>query len=258
MSVRFSLAFLAALALAVPVRAATDEYANIHTVAVVSLLGGVQVNSANDFKWTNTPDYPLPADLQLDDFATAQAAAALKDRFTVIRLPSQRYPAANYQASFLSGPFDKLRDRLKSDPATANVDAYIVISPNTVDVLGSEWTGLSLTHAKGMFGRESTFLWAVYDVTVYDARTGSRIDYGTAKMTRGYALAAVETCDNGLWASAPEQITDAQKQQIADQFQATIAQSLSVALMGAQLIPDTGDPADLTVWDGRPLACHKD
>lgn len=244
--------------LAAPAFAADDEYANVHTVAVISVVGDVEMKSLNDIRLTDTPNYRLPPDTRLDAFVTAQVADALKSRFTVIQVAPERFPAAAWPVGLVSSAFDKMRTQLRADPALANVDAYVVVAPRTVDIMGSIWTGLSVTHAHGIFGRDTTGLWAVYTVTVYDAKTGDRIDYGTAKLAHnGLAVAATKQCDNVLWAETPDKLTAAQTHQIGDEFEATISQSLTVALEASRLIPDAGDPADIASWDGRPLVCHK-
>jgi len=238
---------------------APDEYAHIRTVAVVSALGNIPMRGGGEHGWRQRADVTIPGDWAIDDFVTTLVADALRYRFQVLRVPSGPGAARDLLAALALSPFDGFQERVKAKPLALSVDAYIVVYPVTVEVSGEQWEGLALTHSGGLFRRGRTFASAAYAVAVYDARTGGRIGYGTARSPDAGpppALLTVETCDNEIWASRPDKLTPAQQLEINDAFRALIARSLPAALQDAGLIGGGNARIRTDFLEGRPLACR--
>jgi len=177
------LAALLSMFSAIAARAANeagDEYANIHTVAVVSALGSditMQTYGATVF---DNALYMLHANWSPDALVIQQIKAALGGRFTIGNAVDPQ-AFANIAPGALGDMGSALRQRVLAQPKANGVDAYVVVVPDTVTLMGLSWRGLQVTRNLALFGRGGTSVNAYYMVEVIDAVTGDRIDYGTAR-----------------------------------------------------------------------------
>jgi hypothetical protein len=226
--------FLSALSYNLASAADTDEYENIHTVAVISRVGdtfhfqqlGMTIFSNSDTT-IQVPDW------ELTDKIASMATAALSSRFTVI--PSG--------LSDISGTAD-LRPLIRALPPEKIADAYIVIaeSKRQVPMRNFYISGLGIFRQEMLFGRHFDMLHADYLVGVLDGKTFKQIDYGTSQMKDGGFLGPIPAevpSDESNWADDPNTLTDLQKQAIKSQLTELIEESLPHALASANLIPKT-------------------
>ena len=225
---------------------AADKYAGIHAVAVVSAIGHVPILGTGPmFSWTSPPEVTFPDDWKLDDFTSSLITDALKSRFTVLRVPAEPDFAKHLNAGLFTTAFSKYRDLLKEKPLLQPVDAYVMIVAREISSGYGDWTGLQLAHmGGGLLGREQTLASAAYEVDVYDATTGSRIDFGTSRLPDAGPLSTgliSDICSGGDLSVTPDKLSETQKQQITDEFHFLIAATLPTALKNAGLVA-SADP----------------
>jgi hypothetical protein len=228
---------------------AADRYANVHSVAIVSALGdGILLEQKADVTLNDTaPTVVFDSKLDLDGFATKLVTDAVSARFTVV--DSAIDPSQIMDATAPADIVRKMMDHRNSDSAPP-VDAFIVIHPDTWNVqtpiraLVNSYSGLSLMHIHGLFGGYDTILSIQYTVTVFDAKTGKVIDFGTANLaTRNFLRnpKPLLFCDGKLWPDDPEHLDDARATQLRTDIMAVMARSLPIALEGANLIEKADD-----------------
>lgn len=214
---------------------ASDPFAAIHTVAIESSLGDKLILKQDaDIFGATAPDMPLPTGADIDGYVTSQIRAAVADRFTVV------------------------------DPS-ANPDAIIAVRPEEIDqhmyapvVADFSYSGLSLTHSKGLFGKYTILLSAQFSVSVADTKTGKQIAFGPAKGPATGIFGAqpdpIEFCNRALWPTSPATPSADEIEQISADLMAIIAMSLPNALVRAGLSTH-GNDVKLTDWNGRKLLC---
>ena len=213
--------------------ASTDEYNNIHTVAVISRVGGTfhfqQLGLtifSNSDKTIQIPGWGI------NDKFVSMTTEALSSRFTVI--PSG-------PPDDISGIAD-LRPLIQALPPEKIADAYVVIaeSKRQVPMRTFYESGLGIFRQEMLFGRHFDLLHADYVVGVLDGKTFKQIDYGSSQMKDGGILGifpAELPSDESNWADDPDTLTDVQKQAIQLQLSQLIEKSLPHALASANLIP---------------------
>jgi hypothetical protein len=258
------LAALAFAMVATGAQAKSDAYANIHSVAVVSTLGdGLLMIQDIELAAKPDADFVLPLGLDLDRTIEGKIKEAVAGRFAVIEssldgasLGSYDDRAADRQAvramiSRLPGP---------QPDALILVQSHTITQQSMIRALTFQYTGLSLTRTKGLFGRYSLLLSAQYAVSVIDAKTGERIGFGSALLPPtgllGLRPDPILTCDEAIWPKLPHAPSEDEKAQIQAEAMAVIAMSLPNALEVAGLSP-AGSSTKLTDWNGRKLICHE-
>lgn len=196
--------------MAVSPSASPADYTNIHSVAVISALGGKLRMQSHNFLGTKEKDLDISS-WNIDGEIEARLRQYLSDRFTFKDVPYDRAALAGIPNGRWDNFFSKFPDFLKSLPRDA-VDAYIVVRPD-LGAYAPGIEGLGLENG-GAFSDITPVVWANYDIDIVDAHTGKVI---------GQAYSQVRLRDNtppsfvGLYASdalkvgGDFQITDTQK-----------------------------------------------
>jgi hypothetical protein len=246
----------ATLALTAGAQAGDDEYAQVHTVAIVSVLSA-------GLHWETTGlthfDYKiedLHLDWNVDDHVERSIADALRGRFTVSAKP---LPHALFDGDVLDHSLSKSAlTSLGALPEATGVDAYIVVMPARLSIY-FDTTGIVVSHHHGAFGRELTDLRSAFWVNIFDAHTGKRIDSGAANsFIEQQEFGLMERCDNAIWADTPAELNTQQRSQVADAIKSVIDKSLPFALSNATLIPkaDAHDRAAKAASEPGSATCH--
>jgi hypothetical protein len=241
-----------ALALSLPAYAGSaDEYANIHTVGVISALG-------DSIDWTTVglvvfqnDQATLPiGDWKLDDDIAQRVAAALSPRFTVKMITTDVSALETLQVTVMRSVSPDLENFVRGLPANNGVDAYVIVSkaqlPDTVGGSNQSLWGLGVYRHPLMFGRGLFAVYADYRVNVIDARTGNQIDFGSSyspdssnfrKRFAWHRMPATDYAETPQ-AATPKQIADIK----AELFKIT-EDSLGIALANANLLGPSSGPA---------------
>jgi hypothetical protein len=225
-------AALAALSmLGASAKADDDEYAKVHTVAIVSTLGGALHWETTGMTRFDLREEPLALDWNIDDYIERSIAGAVRGRFAVGKAPPRDSFAGDSEDSRLSRS-------ARTIAATGGVDAIIVVRPSKLPY--QDTAGIVVSHHSGAFGRELTDLRSAFEVEVFDARTGERIDYGTANSPTEHAqFGLMERCEESIWAAKTALLSAQQKSKIVDAIESVVDKSLPFALSNAKLIePD--------------------
>jgi hypothetical protein len=230
-----------------------DEYASVHTVAIVSEMGNDVKAKYDGITRFGHDDYALHLNWDIDAYFVEKISASLKGRFTIVASPLDSRQLED-TGLFGHGPSP---DAVKSVPEAQKVDAYIVVYPLPL-VDGT--IPPAILRDEGLFGLAHTSLYVTYQVTIIDGHTGQRINYGSGKFPSrhnltGYAPPMV-ACDEALWSPTADKVTDAQQAMLKTEMSALVDQSVPYALAAAKLI--TEDSAGQTAQSGTPLAafCH--
>lgn len=219
---------------------AADEYDNVHSVAIISILGN-DVDMQTQGTRFDYSDYKLHTDWDFDALIRDYATKAVGDRFVVKNdvIDPQIFHGVENTA-FVS-VWSEIADRLKAVPQKPDVDAVIVIYPDATDTTGYFSPGLAVTHGVPfLFNQARTSLAATYGIGVYDAKTGHRVDYGTAKIAASGSISGKSTpwenCPNAIWADSDDKLTADQKKTIRQELWSLITRSMPHALLNAGLI----------------------
>ncbi len=241
-----------------------NPLADVHTVLVVSAVG-------NDVKWQHSapgflhldrPTLTYHTDWKLDAFLAQKVKDALRDRFTVIEDEVDPTLLEDLMPGTPESIAAKLNERFANITPLQGLDAYVVIHSRPDDVdnpfISMSFDALGVNRAVPIIGGDKTFAFANYQVSVIDARKGkviaSGLSMGVQKILWERAQPIV-SCDNSIWSDTPEQLSDAQKQQLQAEFLALTAKTLPYALEEAHLIPPIKKDLDITEWEGRKLVC---
>jgi hypothetical protein len=234
----------------------TDKYASVHTLAIVSELGNDIYVEDIGFTRLGYTHYTLQLEWDLDRYIGQRIADLLRGRFTVV--PSRIDPKIFAQRPLLGHLTASAANELQAKSDSGRPDAYVVVYPDSV--IAGEPEGVVVSHQRGLFGKEHNSLAAVYQVSVIDGRTGTRIDYGTAKFpATGFLTGKTEPlvhCDSALWAPSPERLTEKQKNTIKSEITALIEESLPYALSGANLISDDEADRQFRALDQSGSSCR--
>ena len=235
--------------------AAKAEYAKVHTIGVLSLLGDRVDMQTHGFGRFGYEDYKLDLDMKLDGQLSAQVATALQPAFTV--------KAINADPAKLSGldlaDGSDLRRLLQGLPDKDGIDAFVVVHPYPV---GADYDtrGLITQYEKAFIHDATTLIATYYMVSVYDA-AGHRIDYGTGQYPSGRTITGHEfpweVCAADIRAGTADQTTDEQKARLKKVFRAQTSRSIAFTLASAGLIDKAQATAVTAGFDteGDP-SCH--
>ena len=212
--------------------AASDPYADIHTVCVLSQIGSVlTIKTVGSTVFGNKEDQSLPIeDWKLDDLVESEIADALSGRFAVSRADAPLRSASN------------IRDYVGNLPAAQKADAYIVVGEGTAQAFESNQTitGLTLYRHNLILGGHNDFVYAPYVIAVMDGKTGRILDHGRASLNDGGFLTSAlpfAANDEANWAETPEQFTETQRQNIRLEITQLVHTALIHALRNADLVP---------------------
>lgn len=206
-----------------------DEYAAIHSVAVVSAIGD-SLFFENDGPLSG--DHIEPLDISawgIDSWVKQKVTEALAPRFSVQPL---EVDATAVKGCTLPG-------QCASDlPHTDSVDAYVLVfktwAPNPITGMG-DVAGLGLLYHPGIFGIGTFYaIHSVYGVAIIDARTGKVVDHGTARTDEHNTPAEIAPAD--LWPEHPPEMTAEQQNKAKEIIMRQIDKTLLHALRNANLI----------------------
>jgi hypothetical protein len=230
--------FLGATAIVCVSHAAlADEYKDVHSVGVVVALPNSIVIRQMSLLSFGEGTEQLATTADVNAMVRHYVEAALSTRFSTVDLG-------------IDGPALGAMNEEDQGAAIAQilhsgkpVDAYVVVSPSFTSFGRISWTGIGLD-VPGSYEGEATpaSLYTNYVVSVIDAHTGERIDYGTAKLAGGGPFGGVNPmlqCRFPFWPSV-KTMTAAQKDVIEQEMLASIRESLPVAMESAGLPNATG------------------
>lgn len=248
------LAVCAALLLAAPARAG-DDYHDIHTIGVVSVIGSeLTVKGIGVTVFGNDAHAEYVGRWNLDATVTQWIAAALSPRFKVKPLavaPERRLDCDDVLLC--------VTDAVRQE----DVDAFLVVYPFPVDdPLGTNQRlrGLGLYRKAGLFGDAICGMYAMYRVAVIDAKSGSEIDGATARLPTGDFLGRAwpwVKMEDEYW---PERgfdaLDNARKQTVEERLTRLVEVSLPMALHGVGLMrePQTVDNLSALILGKTPIA----
>ena len=222
--------WLSVLSCATANAADTDEYLNIHTIAVISRVGDtLNFKEVGGTVFSNSDASIQVPDWGIDGKVVSIATEVLSSRFTVI-------PAG---LSGFSNDAD-LRPLIRSLPPEKIADAYVVIGPSTreIPMTNQALSGLGVFRQGRIFGGHSDWIHADYVVSVIDGKTLKQIDHGTARMNDGgfwNSVPAIVPTDESNWTDTPDTLSEPQKQAIKLHVFQLLEKSLPHALASANL-----------------------
>lgn len=229
-----------------------DEYRTIHSVAVISNLDTeIAARNIGITVFSNS-HYTLRLDEDINAFLVSKTAALLAARFSVVA--TQLDTTSFVDPDVMTGTLFTRRRTGPALPTSGGPDAYVVVYPQSAP--GNDAPAISLTHHDGMFGHDQTELTVAYHVSVFDGRTGARIDYGPGKYPSPDPLLKNTyphmACESSVWAATAEEVTDTQKKIIASVVLSMLDRSIPYALGAAKLIPE--DVADTAGQNAARIA----
>lgn len=260
---RLALALLCA-AVVSEAQAKNDPYANVHSVAVVSALGdGLLIIQDIELAPKPDADFVLPLGLDLDRTIEGRIKETVAGRFAVIDSSIDRASLRSYDDTAADRQTVRVMvSRLPGPPP----DVLILVQTHTITqqsmiwALTFQYSGVSLSRTKGLFGRYGLLLSVQYAVSVIDTKTGERIGFGSALLPPTGLLDIrpdpILTCDEAIWPKLPHAPSEDEMHQLRAEMMAVIAMSLPNALEVAGLSP-AGFSTKLTDWNGRKLMCRE-
>lgn len=215
-----------------------DEYANVHTIGIISDLGDdVPVLKVYDrvplfelFGGSTPPNSTeiLHSGWRIDEFVESEIASALAGHFTTktVAAGTGSFP----ESPSYEPPPDEFRRQILALPADA-VGAYVIVHRTELYVdagpSGFDEKGLEVANFAGAFGGGAGIL-ANFQIGVFDAKTGDRIDYATARL--------MKICKSGLLADGVAQLSSLQKEAIRAELLTMIHKEVPSLLRSAGLI----------------------
>jgi hypothetical protein len=229
----------AALLLWIPIAASAagrDEYAGIHTVAVVSAIGDTLHFTEAPRMFSGGTDALPISSWGIDPSVETQIAQAVGTRFTVKTISVDTSAVAKCDGR------EQCADAL---PRTDQVDAYVVAyNAAAADPIGGSGDifGLGMYHHQGLLGMADVHsVYAIFAVAVVNARTGEIIDYGTAKLPEAHFLGEhlnpIEAIPESAWPANPPNLAPDQQATVKQTLTRLIATTLPYALHSAHLAP---------------------
>jgi hypothetical protein len=204
-------------------------------------------------------DYKLRVEESFDDQLVEDIAKSLEPRF---KIKSSAMDAAAF--ADIEGGIENKREvkrRILALPRRPDVDAYVIVLPQSVRILGTTWNGLSVSRFGALLGDGQTSVSAFYGIGVYNASTGERIDYGTARYPSTATLTGheppTEICANSMWADSSDQLAVEQRDRIRQELASLISRSVAFTLASANLI-DKAEAGEATAKFSLPKepSCH--
>ena len=249
---RLAIAIALVLAAGDDGHAASDEYANIRTVAVISALGNeVETNTLG---FMSGADHDLQTDWNLDNEVVAVATKLLVGRFTVKTIAVDSGAFANIESA---------RDaerRIAALPKDNGIDAYIVVFADFSAQVGDQRHAFVVSRDTGPSG--IAIASTNYYIGIYDPATAREIDYGSAQYPAPGSIygkgTPIATCPNAMWAEDPSQLPPDQQAQLRKIFSWLIDKEIGYGLASANLISKSDAAAVSAQNSASPIpACHE-
>ena len=231
------------------------EYANIHSVAVISAMGDtVAMNT-----WTNSSSdsYSFRTDWNVDAQIVSEVTQALSGHFVVKNLSADSEQLAKILSTTQTEDYnDVVKQFVRSLPKSNGVDAYVIVLPDDVNAGTTKVPWIE----KGQFGARAPSsasspdirFGVLHSVNVYDATKGRLMDWG------GERGSAVEQCAGEMWAEKEDALSAEQKNRIRQEIVSLLSRTVPLSLYRANLISDDAAQAAATQFavPGDP-SCHK-
>lgn len=231
-------AAILALAALSPAGALADEYANVHTVAVVvAIPDAVAIRQMSMLSFSEGSAEFIPT-TDLTQLVRREVSTALARRFTVVDAGVDGVALGRLDGEARWDAIDRIV-RSGRPP----VDAYVFVLPTWTSYGRIEWPGIGMdVPGASEGGATDAEIYTNYIVISYDAHTGDRIDYGEAELAGGGLFSGVHPmldCRFDFWPS-PHGMTMTQQQTVTAETVASLEESLPVALESAGLPTGTG------------------
>jgi hypothetical protein len=217
---------------------AADKLANIHTIGVISSFKEtLELNEIGSTIFSNSKNTVSISEWKINELAVQEASSELQSKFSV--KPVATDPSTFPEES--ADIHDWKRKRFVSLPENGDIDAYIIILPSSdPDPLGSgsNLEGLGFLKHGRIFGSSKLALYAIYKVYIIDAKTGSIIDYGSARVPDSAFLgdpSPYAPMQESQWIASASELTEEGKTELKDRFVALIRKSLPYAFYNANL-----------------------
>jgi hypothetical protein len=217
-----------------------DEYANIHTVAVVSTLGdGFIVKRLGIMVFGNSEEVLPTPGWDVDGLLEKLIGNALSSRFTV------KSPTIDHQKMRNCPDLRKcIAAMLPPDPS---IDAYIFVRESDLYARGAglDPHGIGLFRSEVPFSKDANEVHALYLVSAVDAHTGDNIDYGTAKLPETVLFGdhpyPVKQLTPPLLPDSDSKLDANQLEQLHPIVIDLIQRSYTHALINAHLLPESAE-----------------
>lgn len=231
------------------------EYANIHSVAVISAMGdSVDMNT---WTATNSDVYRFRTDWNVDAQIVSEVTKALSGHFVVRNVSADPEHLSKILATTQTDDYDDVvKQFVRSLPKSNGVDAYVIVLPDDVNVGTTQVPWIE----KGQFGARTVLpaggspirFGALHSVNVYDTTKGRLMDWG------GERSSAVEECASEMWAANEGALSADQKNRIRQEIVSLLSRTVPNSLYRANLISDDAAEAAATQFavPGDP-SCHK-
>jgi len=231
------------------------EYANIHSVAVISAMGDtVDMNT-----WTTSSSdlYRFRTDWNVDAQIVGEVTNALSGHFVVRTLSTDPEQLSKIISTTRTEDYDDVvKQFLRSLPRSNGVDAYVIVLPDDINVGTTRMSRIE----KGQFGARTSLsasgphirFGVLHSVAVYDATKGRLMDWG------GERGSAIEECASDMWAAKEDALSAEQKSRIRQEILSLFSRTIPYSLYWANLISDDTAKAAATrsALPGDP-SCHK-
>jgi hypothetical protein len=270
-----ALLFATVPAVAQPVNVSSDEYANIHTLGIVSALGNtVELMNIGTTIFGNSSNM-YRSDFDLDQKMPQLLSDAFKGRFVAVSIPADpdhvrdlvkksEPVSVNDQVRDLftkSEPVSvELTGYLRSLPSAGSVDALVAVIPAKSRVNNFAHPiplfGFGVTHASNPFVTTKTsYLFATYYIVVIDAKSGKTISWSYAAPANdalhvGFISGACSTAS--IWSEKADTLSPDQKRTIRDELTRLVLAGLPYALKMVNLPSEVEPSGALPV---RPSIC---
>ena len=153
-----------------------SRYADIHTVGVISVIGQqATLKNVGVMVFGNTEDIFNIDDWGIDDLVIKKISASLASRFAVKAVSYDKSTFAHPKHDFRALQDNSMEKLVKELPNTEGVDAWIVVSPASVQdpIIGTNQylSGLGFISHRSIL-HAIVGAYAFYEIDVIDAHTG--------------------------------------------------------------------------------------
>lgn len=212
--------------------ASKDRYSDIHSVAVVSMLGNeIHLEKTGFTIFGNMNQGVEIAGWNADETIEGLIKAHLGD-IEVKDIPFDKPRMANCPNSEAC---------LSALPENANVDAFIVvISENTLGFGRDNWSGIGLYHASGITGRLGAVLHASYMIEIISAKNRQLLDYEEGVLPEtvfgGEHSKPIKELDPTTWPGDAASMTPDQKETVRREATDLLSRSVPFTLARTGLV----------------------
>lgn len=212
-----------------PANAASDEYAEIHSVAIYSAVGdSLRVATQGVTAFGNGLQEVPIKDWGIDDWIVSTITQNLSGRFQIKTVPIDRQIFVNCDV------YDGCASKL---PRTDTVDAYVIVTRYWSQGLGGQnLQGIGIYFNSVPFSDYMCTVHAIYIVQIISAKTGKIIDFGRSILNGKFGeYPPIQKMDGSDWKNKWDALSDDQKAQFKGIVLKLVQDSLPNALEKANL-----------------------